>query len=55
MNSSLRSDASAAPAAASVRSRPEGSSTRWEAPRYELICLACEISAYAPDEDGPLF
>jgi len=29
--------------------------TRYEPPRYELICLACEISAYAPDTDLPLF
>ena len=27
----------------------------YEAPGYERICLACEISAYAPDGDGPLF
>jgi len=29
--------------------------TLWEPPRFELICLACEISAYAPDGDLPLF
>ena len=29
--------------------------SRYEPPRYELICLACEISAYAPDSDLPLF
>jgi hypothetical protein len=29
--------------------------TRYEPPRFELICLACEISAYAPDSDLPLF
>jgi hypothetical protein len=28
---------------------------RYEPPGYELICLACEISAYAPDSDLPLF
>jgi hypothetical protein len=28
---------------------------RWEPPRFELISLACEISAYAPDSDLPLF
>ena len=39
----LRSDASAdAPRA-------------WERPAFEVICLACEISAYAPDEGDPLF
>lgn len=27
----------------------------YEAPGYEQISLACEISAYAPDGDGPLF
>lgn len=27
----------------------------WERPAFELICLACEISAYAPDEGEPLF
>ena len=27
----------------------------YQPPRYELICLACEISAYAPDSDLPLF
>ena len=38
-------------------SRPELAKpeTRYEPPRYELICLACEISAYAPDSDLPLF
>lgn len=28
---------------------------RWEPPTVEVICLACEISAYAPDGDLPLF
>lgn len=28
---------------------------RWEPPMVEVICLACEISAYAPDGDVPLF
>lgn len=28
---------------------------RWEPPTVEVICLACEISAYAPDGDVPLF
>jgi hypothetical protein len=27
----------------------------YEPPRYEVICLACEVSAYAPDGDIPLF
>lgn len=34
---------------------PAATDTRYEPPRYELICLACEISAYAPDSDLPLF
>jgi hypothetical protein len=35
---------------------PEPSTTdRYEPPRYEVSCLACEISAYAPDGDLPLF
>jgi len=28
---------------------------RYEPPTCEVICLACEISAYAPDDDLPLF
>jgi len=27
----------------------------WESPGLEVICLACEISSYAPDGDLPLF
>jgi hypothetical protein len=27
----------------------------YEPPSCEVICLACEISAYAPDDDLPLF
>lgn len=27
----------------------------WRKPAAEVICLACEISAYAPDDGGPLF
>lgn len=30
-------------------------SGRYEAPGYEVVCLACEISSYAPDGDSPLF
>jgi len=29
--------------------------SRYEAPGFETISLACEISAYAPDGDLPLF
>jgi hypothetical protein len=32
-----------------------GSPIGYEPPSYQLICLACEISAYAPDGDTPLF
>jgi len=28
---------------------------RWQKPALEVISLACEISAYAPDDGGPLF
>jgi hypothetical protein len=31
------------------------SAARWERPSFEVLCLACEISAYAPDEGEPLF
>ena len=30
------------------------SAPRWQ-PAFEVISLACEISAYAPDEGQPLF
>jgi hypothetical protein len=34
--------------------RPE--TDAYEPPTVEVICLACEISSYAPDEgDAPLF
>jgi hypothetical protein len=32
-----------------------GESRHYEPPTCEVICLACEISAYAPDGDLPLF
>ncbi len=38
-----------------VRTELATPETRYEPPRFELICLACEISAYAPDSDLPLF
>jgi hypothetical protein len=35
---------------------PSGEPARpWVRPTVEVICLACEISAYAPDGDTPLF
>lgn len=27
----------------------------WTRPAFEVIDLACELSAYAPDDGGPLF
>ncbi len=41
------------------RARPGTSRERirggaYEPPVFEVICLACEVSAYAPDEDVPL-
>ena len=27
----------------------------WVPPSFEVICLACEISSYAPDGELPLF
>ena len=27
----------------------------YQPPRFEVISLACEITAYAPDADDPLF
>ncbi len=46
-----------AESAASPRSRsasPEAS-PRWERPAFEVIALDCEITAYAPAGDEPLF
>jgi coenzyme PQQ precursor peptide PqqA len=33
---------------------PARETSRWEAPRVEVISLSCEITAYAPDGE-PLF
>jgi len=38
-----------------VRQAAAPAAPRWERPAFEVICLACEISAYAPDEGEPLF
>ncbi len=35
--------------------RSEGGASSWSRPRYEVIPLDCEITAYAPDGDDPLF
>jgi hypothetical protein len=43
---------SAEPARADHPSNPIQS---WETPRVDVIALDCEITAYAPDGDGPLF
>ena len=42
-----------APAQTAAPERTED--TRYQPPTFEVICLACEISAYAPDDDFPLF
>jgi hypothetical protein len=34
---------------------PAARATRWEPPRFEVIPLDCEITAYAPAGDEPLF
>jgi len=36
------------------REAAQSQATPWEPPGFEVISLACEISAYAPD-DQPLF
>jgi hypothetical protein len=34
---------------------PQQAQPEWTRPSYELISLDCEITAYAPDGDQPLF
>ncbi len=34
---------------------PVAASATWQRPAVEVINLACELSAYAPDDGGPLF
>lgn len=34
---------------------PQDSENRWETPTVQVISLSCEITSYAPDDDGPLF
>ncbi|MCX5739596.1 MAG: hypothetical protein NTZ61_14095 [Proteobacteria bacterium] len=34
---------------------PAQASATWQRPVVEVINLACELSAYAPDDGGPLF
>jgi hypothetical protein len=38
-----------------TRTRNTQPSGSWQRPAFEVISLACEISAYAPDEGQPLF
>jgi hypothetical protein len=38
-----------------AQSSAENESRAWQKPGYELIALDCEITAYAPDGDPPLF
>ncbi len=34
---------------------PQPAQASWAKPSFELISLDCEITAYAPDGDQPLF
>lgn len=44
------------PESSAVRGpEPSPQDAPYSPPSYEVICLACEISAYAPDGDPPLF
>ena len=36
------------------KTEPQAAAPSWR-PAFEVVCLACEISAYAPDEGDPLF
>ncbi len=42
-----------APEGPAERGRPSHST--WAKPSFEVIALDCEITAYAPDGDTPLF
>jgi hypothetical protein len=39
----------------SASDRAASDLARWQRPDFEVIDLACELSAYAPDGGGPLF
>ena len=41
--------------ASSPTAAPAPTASSWQQPAFEVICLACELSAYAPDDGGPLF
>lgn len=38
-----------------ARGPEAAASTTWTTPRFEVISLDCEITAYAPEGDQPLF
>lgn len=38
-----------------VQADTQVSEPLYEAPRFEVISLDCEITSYAPDDDEPLF
>lgn len=51
---SAPSDASEAATPGSRRA--DGRARDWQSPRFEVVSLSCEISAYAPDGgDSPLY
>jgi hypothetical protein len=53
-----RTDHNAAHVAIDAMAAPERSEAdrpSWQRPRFTLIPLDCEISAYAPDGEDPLF
>ena len=39
----------------SLRSLQATGPASWEPPQFEVLSLDCEITAYAPDGDEPLF
>jgi hypothetical protein len=39
----------------SLRSLSAAGPASWEPPQFEVLALDCEITAYAPDGDDPLF
>jgi hypothetical protein len=43
------------PSTSTPESPPQQAQPAWSRPGFELISLDCEITAYAPDGDQPLF
>jgi hypothetical protein len=41
--------------AATSPTESSAASAAWSRPSFEVIALDCEITAYAPDGDSPLF